>query len=91
MGLDRPTGCWAIPSHTTVIGLGATGGGKHNQPSSRICLMSALGQKRKSRLISPMSALLLKADVGYKACSGNFAVGDVVINVFASQPLAGLI
>ncbi len=30
MGLDRPTGFWAIPSHTTAIGLGAVGGGKQS-------------------------------------------------------------
>jgi hypothetical protein len=32
-----------------------------------------------------------RLDVYHQAGSRNFAVGDVVINVFASQPLAGFI
>jgi len=41
MGLDRPTGFSAIPSHTTAANLGAAGGGKHNLPLSRICRIPA--------------------------------------------------
>jgi len=46
---EQSPGFLAIPSHTMAIGLGAAGGGKHNQPLSRILFDVRFGSKADIR------------------------------------------
>jgi len=49
---EQSPGFLAIPSHTMAIGLGAAGGGKHNQPLSRILSDVRFGSKADIRACS---------------------------------------